>query len=198
MSGLLIQPSVAAAPYGVREIGCKSASRGRGPSVIHWVFRLRLVDRWPLFRSCFLLPTSRGSFLFFRFSTFGGCSGGGANPVGVLSRGQRPDPPRCRPTPDGYSRTAHCSPSPQAWVRYPDRASPKPVHAIVKRLRHKLGEDAASDAGFRVVRPNTVVQRLCAGRAMSIWSFSARGLRAVVERMNGTWGRGSRTFCRFW
>ena len=34
----------------------------------------------------------------------------------------------------------------QAWVRYPDRASPKLVHAVVKRLRRKLGEDAASAA----------------------------------------------------
>ncbi|MCY3923219.1 MAG: response regulator [Chloroflexi bacterium] len=34
----------------------------------------------------------------------------------------------------------------QAWMRYPDRASPKLVHAVVKRLRRKLGEDAASAA----------------------------------------------------
>ena len=33
-----------------------------------------------------------------------------------------------------------------AWVRYPDRASPKLVHAVVKRLRRKLGEDAATAA----------------------------------------------------
>ena len=32
----------------------------------------------------------------------------------------------------------------QAWVRYPDRASPKLVHAVIKRLRRKLGEDAAT------------------------------------------------------
>ena len=33
-----------------------------------------------------------------------------------------------------------------AWVRYPDRASPKLVHAVVKRLRGKRGEDAATAA----------------------------------------------------
>ena len=32
----------------------------------------------------------------------------------------------------------------QAWSRYPDRPSPAIVRAVVKRLRRKLGEDAAS------------------------------------------------------
>ena len=49
----------------------------------------------------------------------------------------------------------------QAWVRYPERASPKLVHALVKRLRGKLGEDAASAAyilnerhvGYRMPAP---------------------------------------------
>ena len=49
----------------------------------------------------------------------------------------------------------------QAWVRYPDRASPKLVHAVVKRLRGKLGEDAATAAyilnerhvGYRMPAP---------------------------------------------
>ena len=48
-----------------------------------------------------------------------------------------------------------------AWVRYPDRASPKLVHAVVKRLRRKLGEDAANAAyilnerhvGYRMPAP---------------------------------------------
>lgn len=50
----------------------------------------------------------------------------------------------------------------QAWVRYPDRARPKLVHAVVKRLRRKLGEDAASAAyilnerqvGYRMAAPS--------------------------------------------
>ena len=49
----------------------------------------------------------------------------------------------------------------KAWVRYPARASPKLVHAVVKRLRRKLGEDAASAAyilterhvGYRMPAP---------------------------------------------
>ena len=49
----------------------------------------------------------------------------------------------------------------QAWVRYPHRASPKLVHAVVKRLRRKLGEDAATAAyilnerhvGYRMPAP---------------------------------------------
>lgn len=48
-----------------------------------------------------------------------------------------------------------------AWARYPDRASPKYVHAVVKRLRRKLGEDAATAAyilnerhvGYRMPAP---------------------------------------------
>jgi len=31
----------------------------------------------------------------------------------------------------------------QAWRRHPDRVDPKLVHAVVKRLRHKLGEDGS-------------------------------------------------------
>ena len=50
----------------------------------------------------------------------------------------------------------------QAWGRYPNRASPKLVHAVVKRLRRKLGEDAASAAyilnerhvGYRMPAPD--------------------------------------------
>ena len=49
----------------------------------------------------------------------------------------------------------------QAWVRYPNPARPKLVHAVVKRLRRKLGEDAASAAyilnerhvGYRMPAP---------------------------------------------
>ena len=49
----------------------------------------------------------------------------------------------------------------QAWVRRPNRPSPKLVHAVVKRLRRKLGEDAASaayilnerDIGYRMPEP---------------------------------------------
>ncbi len=48
MSGLLMQPSSAAGPYGVREIGSKSGMRARRPSAIFWFFRPRLVDRLPL------------------------------------------------------------------------------------------------------------------------------------------------------
>jgi len=48
-----------------------------------------------------------------------------------------------------------------AWVRYPDRARPKLVHAVVKRLRGKLGENAATAAyilnerhiGYRMPAP---------------------------------------------
>ena len=56
MSGLLMQPLLAAGPYGVREIGSKSDKRAPRPSAIYWFFRSRLVDRVPLPRSC-VLPT---------------------------------------------------------------------------------------------------------------------------------------------
>ena len=80
MFGLLMQHSVAAGPYGVREIGSKSASRAHRPSVIHWFFRPRLVDRLPLPRS--LRPAAHTSrqLLCFRFSPFAARSGGSANP----------------------------------------------------------------------------------------------------------------------
>lgn len=50
----------------------------------------------------------------------------------------------------------------QAWVRYPDRASPKLVHAVVKRLRRKLGEDATSAA--YILNERHVGYRMPAGR----------------------------------
>ena len=34
----------------------------------------------------------------------------------------------------------------QAWRRHPGHAKPKLVRAVVKRLRHKLGEDGARAA----------------------------------------------------
>ena len=94
MSGLLMQPSVAAGPYGVREIGSKSASRAHRPSVIHWFSDPVLSTVCPLPRS--LRPAAHTSRQLpcFRFSPFAARSGGSANPVGLLSRGQRPDPPR--------------------------------------------------------------------------------------------------------
>ena len=60
MSGLLMQPSLAAGPYGVREIGSKSESRARWPSGASWFVRPRLVDRLPLPvpTSCPHLPTA--------------------------------------------------------------------------------------------------------------------------------------------
>ena len=61
MSGLLMQPLLAAGPYGVREIGSKSDKRARRPSAIYWFFRSCLVDRLPLLRSCVLLSPSPGS-----------------------------------------------------------------------------------------------------------------------------------------
>ncbi len=65
MSGLLMQPSLAAGPYGVRKIGSKSGMRARRPSAISWFFRSRLADRLPLPVLASLLPTSPGSFFAF-------------------------------------------------------------------------------------------------------------------------------------
>jgi hypothetical protein len=48
MSGLLKQRCLAAGPYGVREIGSNSPQRAQRPSILHWFFRSRLVDRLPL------------------------------------------------------------------------------------------------------------------------------------------------------
>ena len=62
MSGLLMQPLLAAGPYGVREIRSKSGMRARRPSAISWFFRPRLVDRLPLPVPYVLLPTCPGSF----------------------------------------------------------------------------------------------------------------------------------------
>ena len=62
MSGLLMQPLLAAGPYGVREIRSKSGMRARRPSAISWFFRSRLVDRLPLPVPYVLLPTCPGSF----------------------------------------------------------------------------------------------------------------------------------------
>ena len=96
MSGLLMRPLLAAGPYGVREIGSKSGKRTRKPSAIYWFFRSRLVDRLPLPVPASCCPHLPDSFFAFRFSPFAARSGGSANPVGLLSRGQRPDHP-CRP-----------------------------------------------------------------------------------------------------
>ena len=65
MSGLLMQPLLAAGPYGVREIRSKSGMRARRPSAISWFFRSRLADRLPLPVLASLLPTSPGSFFAF-------------------------------------------------------------------------------------------------------------------------------------
>ena len=56
MSGLLMQPLLAAGPYGVRKIGSKSDKRAPRPSATYWFFRSRLVDRLPLPR--FLRPAA--------------------------------------------------------------------------------------------------------------------------------------------
>ncbi len=67
MSGLLMQPLLAAGPYGVREIRSKSGMRARRPSAISSCrffpyVRPRLVDRLPLPVPYVLLPTCPGSF----------------------------------------------------------------------------------------------------------------------------------------
>ena len=70
MFGLLMRLLLAAGPYGVREIGSKSAWRAPRPSARYWFFRPRLADCLPIPRSFVLLPTSPGSFSFFLIPSF--------------------------------------------------------------------------------------------------------------------------------
>ena len=70
MSGLLMRHLLAAGPYGVREIGSKSAWRALRPSECYWFFRPRLADCLPIPRSFVLLPTSPGSYSFFLIPSF--------------------------------------------------------------------------------------------------------------------------------
>ena len=59
---------------------------------------LSTVCPYPVLASC---PHFPDSFFAFRFSPFAARSGGSANPVGLLFRGQRPDHPR-RPVGEGH------------------------------------------------------------------------------------------------
>ena len=90
MSGLLMQPSLAAGPYGVRKIGSKSGMRARRPSAISWFFRSRLADRLPLPVPCVLAAHISRQLLCACFSPLVGWSGGIANPI---------DPPFSWPAP---------------------------------------------------------------------------------------------------
>ena len=55
----------------------------------------------------------------------------------------------------------------RAWGRHPDQRAPKLVHALVKRLRHKLGEDGTRAAyirnergvGYRMPEPGETLAR---------------------------------------
>ncbi len=94
MSGLSMRRCLAAGPYGVREIGSKSCKRAQRPFTQGWFFRSRLVDRLPLPVPASCYPHLPDSFFALGFSPFTARSGGGANPVGLLSRRQCPDPPR--------------------------------------------------------------------------------------------------------
>ena len=76
------------------QIGSKSRKRAQRPFTLSWFFRSRLVDRLPLPVPASGYPHLPDSFFAFRFSPFTARSGGGASPVGLLSRCQCPDLPR--------------------------------------------------------------------------------------------------------
>ena len=105
MSGLLMQPSLAAGPYGVREIGSKSGMRARRPSAISWFFRPRLVDRLPLPVPASCCPHLPAASLLCRFS-----------PLVRLVRRQ------CEPDRSPFSWSAPRPSAPSCW-----RAPPRPA-----------------------------------------------------------------------
>ena len=89
----LMQPLLAAGPYGVREIGSKSGKRAPSPPPFTGFSDPVLSTVCPYPVSCVPVPDG---FFAFRFSPLAAPSGGSTNPVGLPSRAQRPDPP-CRP-----------------------------------------------------------------------------------------------------